>query len=146
MSIVEVSSKYLAELERNNRKLKALEQGGVDDWEWYDESLKTFFKEERQQEILEDAVNNILEFLCGEASIYEPAGRGAGYTIELGEKLNRDFKELLCNIISQAAATWKAISSPSNTNTTSLILYSLKHLHTLQHHRYKALRQQILGS
>lgn len=98
MSSIEVNAKYLAELERNNRKLKALEQGGVDNWEWYSESLKHFFKEEGREEVLEDAVDSILEFLCGEASIYEPAGRGAGYTIEL-DKSNKDFKQLILSII-----------------------------------------------
>lgn len=98
MSNIEVNAKYLAELERNNRKLKALEQGGVDNWEWYSESLKHFFREEAQEEILNYAVDNILEFLCGEASIYEPAGRGAGYTIEL-DKSNEDFKQPILSII-----------------------------------------------
>lgn len=98
MSSVEVNTKYLAELERNNRKLKALEQGGVDNWEWYSESLKNFFKEEGQEEVLEDAVDSILEFLCSVAHIYEPAGRGAGYTIELGKR-DKDFKQLILSII-----------------------------------------------
>lgn len=101
MSKVEINANYLAELEKANRKLKALEQGGVDNWEWYGESLKHFFKEEAQEEILDDAVNDILEFLCSEADIYEPAGRGAGYTIDLSEGLTVEFKRLISNVISQ---------------------------------------------
>lgn len=36
---VEVSKKYLEELERESRILDALYAGGVDNWEWYDEAL-----------------------------------------------------------------------------------------------------------
>lgn len=99
MSKVEINANYLAELERSNRKLKALEQGGVDNWEWYSESLKHFFKEEEQEEILEVAINDILEFLCVEADIYEPSERGAGYTIDLGANEYQQFKKLINTII-----------------------------------------------
>ena len=100
MSNVEVNANYLAELEKSSRKLKALEQGGVDNWEWYHESLANFFKEEDQKEILNDAVSSILEFLTVEADIYEPAGRGAGYTIDL-DKSDKAFKQLILTIINE---------------------------------------------
>ena len=31
-------------------KLEALERGGVDNWEWYDESLKSLVEEEKKEE------------------------------------------------------------------------------------------------
>lgn len=99
MSKVEVNATYLAELEKANRKLKALEQGGVDNWEWYSESLKHFFKEEEQEEILELAINDILEFLCVEADIYEPSERGAGYTIRLNSNEHLRFTKVIRDII-----------------------------------------------
>lgn len=40
MSEVKISEKRLKELERAAAKLQALENGGVDNWEWYSESLK----------------------------------------------------------------------------------------------------------
>lgn len=36
---VEVSKERLAELIREEQKLKLLENGGVDNWEWYGDSL-----------------------------------------------------------------------------------------------------------
>lgn len=37
--MVQVEESRLAELLREEWKLQALEAGGVDNWEWYDESL-----------------------------------------------------------------------------------------------------------
>ena len=34
-----ISAQYLKELERDSRILGALYNGGVQDWDWYDESL-----------------------------------------------------------------------------------------------------------
>lgn len=36
---VEVSKERLAKLLRDERELQLLESGGVDNWEWYDDSL-----------------------------------------------------------------------------------------------------------
>lgn len=38
------------ELLRSEKKLCALESGGVDNWEWYGESLREFYKEEWGEE------------------------------------------------------------------------------------------------
>jgi hypothetical protein len=37
------------ELLRDSRMLSALHNGGVDNWEWYDESLKSFWDEEEEE-------------------------------------------------------------------------------------------------
>lgn len=37
---------YLEDMYNNSEKCIALEQGGVDNWEWYDESLRDYFGEE----------------------------------------------------------------------------------------------------
>ncbi len=37
--MVQVDEKRLAELIRNEQKLKLLENGGVDNWDWYGDSL-----------------------------------------------------------------------------------------------------------
>lgn len=42
---VEISAKELAELLTASRILTALSAGGVDNWEWYGESLKDYEKE-----------------------------------------------------------------------------------------------------
>lgn len=43
---VEINSERLLKLENSYRKLIALENGGVDNWEWYSESLEDFEEEE----------------------------------------------------------------------------------------------------
>ena len=48
-----ISKKRLEELERDSRKLLALEMGGVDNWEWYSESLQEFWREEELEELEE---------------------------------------------------------------------------------------------
>jgi len=46
---MEISEKEYKELKTDQRKLRALEAGGVDDWEWYADSLEDFFKEEEKE-------------------------------------------------------------------------------------------------
>lgn len=43
-----ISIKEYNELTYDSRKLAALEAGGVDNWEWYSESLKEFWEEEEE--------------------------------------------------------------------------------------------------
>lgn len=40
---------YISNLENRDAILCALEAGGVDNWEWYEESLKDFFGEEEEE-------------------------------------------------------------------------------------------------
>ena len=42
-----VEENLLKELWINDLKLAALESGGVDNWEWYGESINDFLKEQR---------------------------------------------------------------------------------------------------
>lgn len=71
-----VSEKRLKELERAEAKLNALEAGGVDNWEWYGESLKEYRVENELEEKREDLLDE-LEVIFGECA-YEPSERGAG--------------------------------------------------------------------
>ena len=81
---VKISAKRLEELERSQRKLNALEAGGVDNWEWYDESLTDFRKEEQMEDQLEKFIDNLNDVLA-EAQVEEPAGHGCGYAITFDE-------------------------------------------------------------
>ena len=45
-SEVKITYADYEELSDRNEKLTALENGGVDNWEWYSESLKDYFKED----------------------------------------------------------------------------------------------------
>lgn len=41
---------YIEELEDRDKKLTALELGGVDNWEWYSESLQDYYFEDEDEE------------------------------------------------------------------------------------------------
>lgn len=41
---------YIEELEDRNKKLTALELGGVDNWEWYSESLQDYYFDEEEED------------------------------------------------------------------------------------------------
>jgi len=45
-----ISNKRLRELEIAEKKLQALEAGGVDNWEWYGEAIAPFVKDLEKEE------------------------------------------------------------------------------------------------
>lgn len=92
MTDVKISEKRLKELERAAAKLQALENGGVDNWEWYSESLKDWYKENRLEEILDEVIENVHDMMVDGVDYDFPAGRDAGISLTLndtGEKLIR---------------------------------------------------------
>lgn len=78
MGTINISKARLKELERKERILRALEAGGVDNWEWYEESLSKVTEEERFTEELDGLLQEIAFVLLRRA--YEPSERGAGFT------------------------------------------------------------------
>ena len=60
-------------------KLEALERGGVDNWEWYDESLKSLVEEEKKEEAAIEVLGEILSIVLDD--IYEPSERGGGVAV-----------------------------------------------------------------
>lgn len=82
---VKITKRYLKNLERAYSKLEALEAGGVCDWEWYDESLKDFRKEEQTEELIENYVDSILTVCSEEGDVEYPAGRECGHNILPGD-------------------------------------------------------------
>lgn len=73
---MKITDKRMRELERNEAKLYALEAGGVDNWDNYDDSL-TEFRAENELEERSEALLDDLEQVFGECA-YEPSERGAG--------------------------------------------------------------------
>lgn len=69
----------LRELERAERKLRALEAGGVDNWEFYDESLKDFNREDDIDARIDSSLTYIEEVYF--TGVYEPSEQGAGFSI-----------------------------------------------------------------
>lgn len=81
---VKITKRYLKDLERAQAKLQALEAGGVDNWEWYSESLKGFRQEEETEALIESYVVEILTVASEEGDVEYPAGRECGASILLG--------------------------------------------------------------
>jgi len=74
-----LSEARLEELLNKEAKLRSLENGGVDNWEFYDEALKEYRTYIEQKEFKKDFIQNLLETIC--PYMEEPAGRGCGYGI-----------------------------------------------------------------
>jgi hypothetical protein len=72
-----ISDHRYKELRKIERKMLALEAGGVDSWTYYGEALKEYRKEEAQDELVNDYLVELeVAFLEG---AYEPSERGAGF-------------------------------------------------------------------
>lgn len=80
------------------RRLDALEAGGVDNWDGYEAALAPLVVEEKLEETLTDLASDIETVVC--SSIEEPAGRGCGVGLaaagfdEILELLRKNIKEL----------------------------------------------------
>lgn len=103
MGEVKISEKRLKELERAQAKLLALEAGGVDNWEWYGESLKDWFKEGRLEELLDEVVENVHDILVDGADYDFPAGREAGISISLNSHGEHLVKQVFLKLAQEYA-------------------------------------------
>ena len=75
---IPLSRKYLKELQEKARKLQALEDGGVDNWEGYDSSMQHIWEDAETRALYNKVLEEVFEILC--ESAYEPSERGAGFT------------------------------------------------------------------
>jgi len=76
-------------IQRKLSKLEHLEAGGVDNWEWYGESLKEWFKDQAIIDAASEFIDNLNDILA-EADVDEPAGRGCGHAISYDEDAVRN--------------------------------------------------------
>lgn len=81
---IQITQKELKDLQRAKAKLDALEAGGVDNWEWYSESLKDFRKETELEALIDNYVDEILQIASEEGEVEYPAGHECGHSILLG--------------------------------------------------------------
>jgi hypothetical protein len=74
---MKITPQRLKELERAELKLRALENGGVDDWTYYDDAMKEVQAQIEIEDGLEELFHEIEAALSEGA--YEPSERGAGF-------------------------------------------------------------------
>ena len=89
------------EIKRKLAKLEALEHGGVDNWDNYDNALVEWRKESHVDECLEEAIEEIHEQLV-DADVDEPAGHGCGYSINFDEE---KMTEVLTSLLNKTTTT-----------------------------------------
>ena len=73
---MEISEKRLKELRRAEEKLTALERGGVDNWQGYEDALAEYWATTELEETKATLLDEIIQILGENA--YEPSERGAG--------------------------------------------------------------------
>lgn len=97
----EIDIKELEELKRAASKLDALEAGGVDNWEWYDESLKEWRKEEQYVEVYDSFIDGIHEVMIDDVDYEFPVGTEAGISLTLNEHGEFEIRQLLTLFLKQ---------------------------------------------
>ena len=85
MTKMQITEAEYHKMQRQIAKLDALESGGVDNWDWYGESLKEWRAENEVDELFDTAIGELNDIIA-ESEVEEPAGRGAGYAIHIPEK------------------------------------------------------------
>ena len=84
MSDVKLSQKDYDKMQRYLSKLHALEAGGVDNWEWFDESLKEWRKENELSAMIDELVYEFSEAvgeLSCDATVDFPGGMECGANV-----------------------------------------------------------------
>ena len=100
---IEISYEQYKELLDREEKLSALEVGGVDNWEWYDESLEGYYKKKKLENLVDDTLREILDIVAVSDISCEDSLNGL-YIINPDEvaleKVHEDFKQSLDNFYS----------------------------------------------
>lgn len=81
---VTISASEYKKMQRDLAKLNALEAGGVDNWEWYSESLIEWHKGNHKEELLDWFIDELNDVMA-ESDVDQPAGQGCGYSIRFNE-------------------------------------------------------------
>ena len=103
--MIELPEKRYQELLDVENKMSYLEAGGVDNWEWYGESLSEYWEEkEKEEEIQQEKERLFLIFEEIETVLslgaFEPSEKGAGYAFS--DESEADAFRIFTNAINDA--------------------------------------------
>lgn len=87
----QINEEEYERLLRRERKLDALEAGGVDNWDCIDYALEGYWADEKHNEKVNDLIGELAQAF-GECA-YEPSERGAG--VAFHESMVKDVMEVL---------------------------------------------------
>lgn len=93
--MVNITEARLKELERIESKMLALEAGGVDNWEWYGESLKDWNKENELDELIGNFIGEFCENYFEFTEVDFPAGLDAGANVTFNNEWDSFFEKLI---------------------------------------------------
>ena len=90
---MEISKSEYEKLVKDQSKLQALESGGVDNWEFYEDALKEWNDENELEEKRTGLIND-LAAIFGQCA-YEPSERGAGiaFNDDIFDEVMREFAQ-----------------------------------------------------
>lgn len=91
MNYTKYTKSQIREFEWKAAKLKALEDGGVRDWNFYDYALRQWREDRDKEEAIEDLFDELQAIL--QEGAYEPSERGAGFAFD--ERVQESAMELL---------------------------------------------------
>ena len=89
MSKVTLSETEHRKLQRRIAKLDALEAGGVDNWDSFDDSLDEWRKEGEVDDLIDNAIDDLNDILV-DADVDQPAGPTCGYSVSIEEQPTRE--------------------------------------------------------
>lgn len=93
--MVDITEARLKELERIESKMLALEAGGVDNWEWYCESLKDCNKENELDELIDNFIGEFYDNYFEFTEVDFPAGLDAGANVSFSSKWSPFFEGMI---------------------------------------------------
>jgi hypothetical protein len=96
--MIHLSQEEYIELLRAQEKLKCLEVGGVDNWEWYGEAMEDYVDPAERIKI-EAQAKEILDFLASYTEVeQDPAGLGTGYKVDFDSEAEEAITRMLIKI------------------------------------------------
>ena len=96
--MIQLTQAEYIELLRAQEKLKCLEFGGVDNWEFYDEAMEDYVDPEELIKI-ESQAKEILDYLSSYTDVdKDPAGPGTGYAVYFDPEAKKAITRMLIKI------------------------------------------------
>lgn len=99
ITTIQLDRKEYKRLTLAHEKLVALENHGVDNWEYYDLALKDYRKQRAIEKCVEDTLENILQTIAEDATVEYPSCREAGPAIMFDRSVELQVEKWLYEMI-----------------------------------------------
>lgn len=100
MQSYNISTTRIEELLKAERKLQALESGGVDNWSGYEDAMEDLFKEEQIEEVYRGFIEELqCNVLVDNIDVDYPVSMEAGHSVTLTQEGEKVVMGLLKNLV-----------------------------------------------